>query len=41
MIMHIMSLLSKVYCEVGMLTEIGERMVLTLKLQDEDKECCC
>lgn len=41
MIMQIVSLLSEVYSQVGMLTEIDERVMLTLKLQDRGKGCCC
>lgn len=37
--MQMESLLSEVYSQVEMLTEIGEKMVLTLK--DGEKECCC
>ena len=39
--MQMESLLSEVYSQVEMLTEIGERMVLTLKLQDGEKGCGC
>lgn len=39
-IMWMVPLLSEVYSQVGMQTEIGERMVLILKFQDEEKRCC-
>ena len=35
--MQIVPFLSEVYSQVGMQTEIGERMVLTLKFQDGER----
>lgn len=39
--MQMVPFLSKVYSQVGMQTEIGERMVLTLKFQYGKKGSCC
>lgn len=39
--MQMVSLPSEVYSEVEMLTKIGEKMVLTLKVQVGEKGCCC
>lgn len=40
-VMQMVSLPSEVYSEVEMLTKIGEKMVLTLKVQVGEKRCCC
>lgn len=40
-VVQMVSLLSEIYSEVEMLTKIGEKMVLTLKVQVGEKWCCC
>lgn len=39
--MQMVTLLSEIYSQVGIMTKISERMVLTLKVQDGEKGCCC
>lgn len=39
--MQMVPFLGEVYSQVGMQTDNGERMMLTLKFQVGEKGCCC